>query len=121
MPLGCGGTCEQTGPRVAVKGHFHYFNLLLKKDWREALAGVAQWTECGPAKQRVAGSIPSQGTCVGCEPGPQEGACERQLHIDVSLPLFLPPFACLKINKSLKKKKNLKREYEKNANSLVDG
>ena len=36
-----------------------------------ALAGVAQWIERGPANQRVAGSIPSQGTCLGCEPGPQ--------------------------------------------------
>ena len=29
------------------------------------LAGVAQWTECWPTNQRVAGSIPSQGTCLG--------------------------------------------------------
>ena len=36
-----------------------------------ALAGVAQWTECQPANQRVAGLIPSQGTCLGCWPGPQ--------------------------------------------------
>ena len=36
-----------------------------------ALAGVAQWTECGPANQRVTGSIPSQGICLGCRPGPQ--------------------------------------------------
>ena len=36
-----------------------------------ALAGVAQWTECRPANQRVTGSIPSQGTCLGCGPGPQ--------------------------------------------------
>ena len=26
------------------------------------LAGVAQWTECEPENQKVAGSIPSQGT-----------------------------------------------------------
>ena len=49
-----------------------------------ALAGVAQWIECWPANQRVAGSIPSQGTCLGYWQGPQCGACERQL-IDVSL------------------------------------
>ena len=36
-----------------------------------ALAGVAQWIEHQPVNQKVAGSIPSQGTCVGCEPGPQ--------------------------------------------------
>ena len=57
-----------------------------------ALAGVAQWIEHQPANQRVGGSIPSQGTCLGCGPGPLQGACERQQHIDVSLPLFLPPF-----------------------------
>ena len=34
------------------------------------LAGVAQWIEPGPANQRVMGSIPSQGTCLGCRPGP---------------------------------------------------
>ena len=31
-----------------------------------ALAGVAQWIECRPANQRIAGLIPSQGTCLGC-------------------------------------------------------
>ena len=29
------------------------------------LAGVAQWIEHGPANQRVASSIPSQGTWLG--------------------------------------------------------
>ena len=33
------------------------------------LAGVVQCTECQPANQRVAGSIPSQGICLGCGPG----------------------------------------------------
>ena len=37
----------------------------LLKEVRQALAGVAQWTECQPANQRVASSIPSQGTCLG--------------------------------------------------------
>ena len=36
-----------------------------------ALAGVAQWTERRPMNQRVAGSIPSQGTCLDLGPGPQ--------------------------------------------------
>ena len=36
-----------------------------------ALAGVAQWIECPPANQRVTGLIPSQGTCLGCQTGPQ--------------------------------------------------
>ena len=60
-----------------------------------ALAGVAQWIEHGPVKQRVSGSIPSQGTCPGCGPRPLWGACKRQLHIDVSLPLFLSPLPSL--------------------------
>ena len=60
-----------------------------------ALTGVAQWIEHGPVNQRVAGLIPSQGTCLGCGPGPQEEACERQPHIDVPVPLFLLPFPSL--------------------------
>ena len=36
-----------------------------------ALAGVAQMIELWAANQSVAGSIPSQGTCLGCWPGPQ--------------------------------------------------
>ena len=59
------------------------------------LAGVAQWIEHWLVNQTVAGSIPSQGTCLGWGPGPQWGECERQPHVDISLPLFLPPFPCL--------------------------
>ena len=55
---------------------------------RIALAGVAQWIEQQPVTEI---SIPSQGTCLGCGPGPQL-ACERQ-PIDVSLHLFFP--SCL--------------------------
>ena len=51
-----------------------------------ALAGVTQCVERGPANQRVL--IRSQGG----RPGPQYQACERQPHVDVSLPHFLPPF-----------------------------
>ena len=36
-----------------------------------ALPGVAKWTECQPGNQRAASLIPSQGTCLGCGPGPQ--------------------------------------------------
>ena len=57
---------------------------------KHTLDGVAQWTEHGPVNQRVASSIPSQGTCLGCGPGPQQGALERQTHIDVSLSPSLP-------------------------------
>ena len=60
----------------------HYF-----KNIFPVLAGVAPWSERWPENQRVAGSIPGQGTCLDCGQGPQLGACERQPHIDVSLPL----------------------------------
>ena len=63
-----------------------------------ALAGVAHWIERGIANQRDAGWIPSQGTCLGYRSDPQKGELERQPHIAVSLPLFLPPFPSLKIN-----------------------
>ena len=69
-----------------------------------ALVSVAQWIECQPLNQRVAGSIPG----LGCGPGSQWGARERQSHIDVSLPLSLFPFPSLKINKILKKKMSLR-------------
>ena len=54
------------------------------------MAGVAQWIECQPVNQRVIGSIPSQGTCLDCRPGPQFGIHEKQPHIGVSIPFFLP-------------------------------
>ena len=79
-----------------------------------ALSGVAQWIERQPVNQRVMGFILSQGTFLGYRPGPQWGARERQPHIDVSLPLFLPPFPSLKkeINKVFKKKhKRVKSSY----------
>ena len=48
-----------------------------------ALTGVVQWVEHHPANRKAAGSISSQGTSLGCGPGPQLGACKRQL-VDVS-------------------------------------
>ena len=58
------------------------------------LTGVVQWIEHQPENQRVTGSIPSQGTCLGCGPGPQWRVHQRQPHIDVSL-LFSPSFPSL--------------------------
>ena len=53
-------TCiNNTGPK------FEFYLKVL------ALASGAQWIECQPANQGVVGSIPSQGTCLGCRPGPQ--------------------------------------------------
>ena len=56
---------------------------------RDALADVAPWIEFQRANQKIACSIPSQDICLGCSPGPQLGACERQ-RIGVSLPLSFP-------------------------------
>ena len=70
---------------------------LISKIYKElALAGVAQWIECRTANQRVAGSIPNQGTSLDYRPGPQLGVHKRQPHIDVSLPPCLPPFPLFK-------------------------
>ena len=50
---------------------------------REIKSQMAQ-TECQLENQKVSGSVPSQSTHLGCWPGSQSGACERQ-PIDVSL------------------------------------
>ena len=71
----------------------------LKKIYLFSLPGVAQWIERRPANQSITGSIPSQGTCLGCRPGPQQGSHERQPHIDVSPPLSSSLPLCLKIDK----------------------
>ena len=44
------------------------FKSLYFKKRITALAGVAQWIECWPTNQRVAGSILGQGACLGCRP-----------------------------------------------------
>ena len=77
-----------------IKDVLYVKYISIKKYWG-ALAGVAQWIECRPMNQGVSSSIPSQGTCLGCGPGPQEGERERRPHIDVSVPLFFPPFPSL--------------------------
>ena len=62
---------------------------LTDPDWSES------WLGRRTANRKVAGSIPGQGTHLGCGPGPQLGAHERPL-IDVSLPFSL--LSPLKIN-----------------------
>ena len=47
-----------------VKGNMSEYTILGRDP-----AGVAQWIEHRHANQRVPGSIPSQGTDVGCTPG----------------------------------------------------
>ena len=56
-----------------------------------ALAGVAQWTEYQPVNQRVTGSIPSQGTCLDCGPGPQQRGTQEATFLSPPFPSpFLP-------------------------------
>ena len=83
------------------------------------LAGVAQWTECRSANQRVASSVPGQGTCLGFRPGPQLWGCERQptnvslTHQCCFFPSLSPSFPLsLKINK-VKERKGRKKEKRK--------
>ena len=56
-----------------------------------ALAGVALWIEYRPANQRVAGSIPGQGTCLGYGLSSQRGH-SRGNHtlMFLSLPFCFP-------------------------------
>ena len=62
------------------------------------LGGVAQWTECLPVNQKVASSIPSQGTCLGCRSdSPVEGALEVNTLMFLSLSPSCP--LSKKINK----------------------
>ena len=75
---------------------------LLKNSF--ALAGVAQWIEHQPANGKATSWLPGQGACLGCGPGSPTGGVREATdpcmpHIGVSLPLFLPPFPSLKINK----------------------
>ena len=56
-----------------------------------ALAGRLSWSEHRPIHRKVAGSIPVQGTCLGCRFSPQSGHVREATnqclsHVDVSLP-----------------------------------
>ena len=74
-------------------------NLKPRKYRNLALTGVAQWIEHQPPNRKVKDSIPNQGTCLDCGPSAQLWVCERQPHIDVSLPLSTSLLLSLKINK----------------------
>ena len=74
-----------------------------------ALAGVAQWIERWPANWKVASLIPCQGMCLGCGPGLQLWARERQvIHVSLIHRFFSSSFSLLTLkitNKIFKKKK----------------
>ena len=84
--------------------HYYYYDpvhcqqLLFIKNLYFALVGAAQWTECRPANQRVTGLIPSQGTCLGCGPGPQWGRA-RGNHTVMFLSLSFSLFSLFSKNK----------------------
>ena len=54
---------------------------------------MAQWIEGQTAKQRIAGSIPSPGHMPRFQARFPVGGEQKQPHIGVSLPLWLPPSA----------------------------
>ena len=66
-----------------------------------ALAGVAQWIECQPANQRATSSIPCLRHMAGLRArSPVGGAQAATTHLVFPfLPLFLPLFPFLKLNK----------------------
>ena len=66
------GTIVGTGDTIFIK------NILV-------LAGVAQWIERWPVKQKVSGLIPGQGTCLGCGPGPSGGYVRGNFSFSLSL------------------------------------
>ena len=74
-----------------------------------ALTSVAQWIERWPVDQKAASWIPSQDACLGCRPGPQLGACERQLINLSHTSMFpsLPPSFLLSKNKQIKSFKKM--------------
>ena len=69
---------------------------LFKNILKEGPGWCGSVDEYGPVNQRVTGSIPCQGTYLGCEPGSHLGACKRQpidvslLSVFLSLSFFLP-------------------------------
>ena len=67
---------------------------------------MAQWIEHWPTDRRVAGSIPSQDTCLGCGAGPRVGTCKREeidvfLTHHVSLPLSMNKFEVFSLKKDI--------------------
>ena len=49
-----------------------------------ALTSMAQLVECHPAKQKVAGLMPRQGTCLGCQRQPMLAAVNQPRSINSS-------------------------------------
>ena len=54
--------------------HFFYCSVHKKFYWAPWPVWLS-WLQCRPMDLKVAGLIPSQGTCLGCGCGPGQGAC----------------------------------------------
>ena len=80
---------------------FVLFKLCINEIMCWALAGVAQRTDCRPVNLRVVGSIPSQGTCLGCGLGPSGGHLTVN-HTLIFLSLSFSFLSLLYKNKELK-------------------
>ena len=79
-------------------------------------AGVAQWIEHWPVNKRVAGLIPSQGTCLVAGQVPKRGRARGNhtlmfLSLSFSLPSSLSKNKINKILKKKKKKLSIKHNY----------
>ena len=72
--------------RYLTKNNVVYFTVEIEP-WLVWLSGLG-----ASLQSKGLPVVSSQGTRLGCRPGPQLGVHERQPHTDVSLPLFLPPF-----------------------------
>ena len=96
----CTGHCSNQLSHWARTGFFLNTYKIWELRWTFSKPGWYSSVDWAQAEnQRVASLIPSQGTCLGCGPGPQQGAHERQPHIAISLPLSPSLPLSLKINK----------------------
>ena len=77
------------------------------------LGGSVGWS-IAPVHQKVVGSIPGQGTCLGCGDHPQSGHMQRATDRCFSLTsvfFSLPPTSSLsKVNKNISLSEDLKKE-----------
>ena len=90
----------------------------MKEESFLALTYVAQLVGYIPAKGTVTGLIPSQSPYLGCRFGsyrahPRGNKSMFVSHIDVSIPLFIPPFPPLKVNKIFFFKKRRHKSKER--------
>ena len=108
---GTGTEIGQWSPGVIKKPQpsiVDYFKEFCYKEESRALAGVAQLVGVLSCNQKVAGSIPGQGTCLGCRFSPRS-ECVQSLvwaHMRGNQSMLLSPIdVSLSLSLSLKKKR----------------